>query len=284
MSQTQQHPQYPPFQPQQGHQPQQAARNGLGTAALILGIIGALSGLVPIMFWLAGVLGIVALILGLTGRGRARRGEATNKGVALTGAILGLVAMGLAVFGAVTTFKAVDDAVDEINKSVSDTKAKDTKTSDDAKDSGKSGSGADDKKADEKKKDTGKPLVAGDSVIYDDDLTVSVSNAVTYNPSEFAAGHTKGNHAYKVTVTVTNDSKKKFDSTLVSTDARAGEDGVKAEQIFDEKVGSGFDGTILPGKKVTVVYAFDAPADAKNLTVEVTPSFEYDSTQWDLKL
>ncbi|MFJ9040483.1 DUF4190 domain-containing protein [Streptomyces sp. NPDC102406] len=274
MSQTQQQPQYPPFQ----QQPHQAARNGLGTAALILGVIGALSGLIPFMFWLAGILGVIALILGLTGRGRAKRGEATNKGVALTGVILALVSLGLAVFGAYTTFKAVDDAVDDINKSISDTKAKDTKTSGDAKDAGKGGANKDDKKP------AAKALDAGDSVIYDDDLTVSVSNAVAYSPSEYAAGHTKGHHAYKVTVTVTNDSKEKFDSSLLSTDARAGQDGVDAEQIFDEKVGTGFDGTILPGKKATVVYAFDTPAAAKNLTVEVTPSFEYDATQWDLKL
>ncbi|GAA2306950.1 DUF4352 domain-containing protein [Streptomyces kunmingensis] len=276
MSQTQQQPQFPPFQPQP---PQQVARNGLGTAALILGIIGALSGIVPFLFWLAGILGVIALILGLTGRGRAKRGEATNKGVALTGVILALVSLGLAVFGAVTTFKAVDDAVDEINKSVSDAQPKDTKPSGDAKDAGKSDTGADDEKP-----DPDKALEAGDSVIYDDDLTVTVSNAVSYNPSEYAAGHTAGNHAYKVTVTVTNDSKEKFDSTLLTADARAGKDGVDAEQVFDEKVGTGFDGTILPGKKATVVYAFDAPADAKNLTVEVTPSFEYNATQWDLKL
>ncbi|WP_394431483.1 DUF4190 domain-containing protein [Streptomyces sp. SGAir0957] len=277
MSQTQQHPQYPPFQPPQ--QQPRVARNGLGTAALILGVIGALSGIVPILFWLAGILGVIALILGLTGRGRAKRGEATNKGVALTGVILALVSLGLAVFGAVTTFKAVDDAVDEINKSVQDTKAKDTKASGDAKDKADSGAASD-----EKKPDPEKALEAGDSVIYDDDLTVTVSNPVAYNPSEFAAGHTAGNHAYKVTVTVQNDSKAKFDSALLSTSARAGKDGVDAEQVFDEKVGTGFEGTILPGKKATVVYAFDAPAAAKNLTVEVTPSFEYNATQWDLKL
>ncbi|MFZ3570087.1 DUF4190 domain-containing protein [Streptomyces sp. BH097] len=277
MSQTQppqQYPQYPPFQQQP---PQQVARNGLGTAALILGVIGALSGLIPLMFWLAGILGVIALILGLTGRGRVKRGEATNKGIALAGTILGVVAMGLAVFGAYTVFKAADDLVDDLNKSVSDTKAKDAKPSGGAKDKD-SGAGKDEKPA------AGKTLAAGDSVVYDDDLTVSVSNAVTYSPSEFAAGHKKGNHAYKVTVTVTNDSKEKFDASLLTADARAGKAGANAEQIFDDNVGDGFTGTVLPGKKATVVYGFDAPADAKNLTVEVTPSFDYDGSQWDLKL
>lgn len=63
-----------------------------------------------------------------------------------------------------------------------------------------------------------------------------------------------------------------------------GKDGVDAEQIFDNKVGTGFSGTVLPGKKVTVQFAFDTPADAKNLTVEVNPGFTYDASQWDLKL
>ncbi|MCX3063877.1 DUF4190 domain-containing protein [Streptomyces beihaiensis] len=286
MSQHQQHPQYPPFQqPHQPQQPQQPqiARNGLGTAALILGIIGALSGLVPIMFWLAGVLGVIALILGLAGRGRVKRGEATNKGVALAGVLLALASLGLAVFGAYTTFKAVGDAVDQIDKSVSDTKPKETKPSGAAKDSGKPGASGKPGKSGGKA-DTAKAHAAGDSVIYDDNLTVTVSNAVAFNPSPYAAGHTKGHDAYKVTITVTNNSKKRFDASMLTADARAGQDGVQAEQIFDDKVGSGFDGTILPGKKATVVYGFDTPAAAKNLTVEVTPSFDYDAQQWDLKL
>lgn len=68
---------------------------------------------------------------------------------------------------------------------------------------------------------------------------------------------------YKVSVVIKNKRKEEFDSARVSTDARAGEDGVNAEQIFDGKVGDGFSGTVLPGKKITAQFDFDAPADAK---------------------
>ncbi|MFD9605244.1 DUF4352 domain-containing protein [Streptomyces sp. NBC_01224] len=278
MSQFTQPPQSP--QPQQPYAPTQTpgmrpARNGLGIAALVLGVIGAVSGLIPFMFWLAGILGVIALILGLAGRGRAKRGEATNKGMTTFGAVLGLISLILAVVGAVITFKAVDDAVNDLNKTVSDTtaSAKPKPGSDSAK-----GGGA------EKKKDTGKALEAGDSAVYDDDLTVTVGDATSYTPDTYAAGHTKGNKAYRVAVVIENAGKEKFDSALVNVTARAGQDGVDAEQIFDGKVGQGFSGTVLPGKKVTVQFAFDAPADAKNLTVEVNPGFTYDATQWDLKL
>lgn len=276
-----------PPQPQQPYAPAQApglrpARNGLGTAALVLGIIGTVSGLIPFMFWLAGILGVIALILGLAGRGRAKRGEASNKGVTTFGAVLGLVALILSVVGAVLTFKAVDDVVNDINKSVSDASASAKPGgADAAKDDAKDDT-ADTPKSDEEP--AGETLAGRDTAVYDDGLEVTVSDAAAYTPDAYAAGHTKGNRAYKVSVIIENKTKEKFDSALVSVDARAGEDGVNAEQIFDGKVGEGFNGTVLPGKKITVQFAFDAPADAKNLSVEVGPGFDWDASQWDLKL
>uniref|UniRef100_A0AAU3H011 DUF4352 domain-containing protein n=1 Tax=Streptomyces sp. NBC_01401 TaxID=2903854 RepID=A0AAU3H011_9ACTN len=267
-----------PQQPQQPYAPGHApgthpARNGLGTAALVLGIIGTVSGLIPFFFWLAGILGLIALILGLAGRGRAKRGEATNKGVTTFGAALGLVSLILSVVGAVLTFKAVDDVVSDINKAVANSSASAKPASgenaSDDKDGTDSGAGA---------------LREGDSAAYDDGLEITVGTPAPYTPDGFAVGHTKGNSAYTVSIVIENKGKEKFDALLVSVDARAGEDGVNAEQIFDGKIGEGFSGTVLPGKKITAKYAFDAPADAKNLTVEVGPGFEWDASQWDLKL
>ncbi|MEU9064735.1 DUF4352 domain-containing protein [Streptomyces sp. NPDC048430] len=269
-----------PQQPQQPYAPAQTpgtrpARNGLGIAALVLGIIGTVSGLIPFFFWLAGILGLIALILGLAGRGRAKRGEATNKGVTTFGAVLGLVSLILSVVGAVLTFKAVDDVVTDINKAVEDSSA----SAKPAAGGGAAGGGA--AGGTEGKDDT---LGQGDSAAYDDGLEITVNAPAPYTADEFAIGHTKGNSAYTVSVVIENKGKEKFDATLVSVDARAGEDGVNAEQIFDGKVGEGFSGTVLPGKKITAKYAFDTPADAKNLTVEVGPGFEWDASQWELKL
>lgn len=264
-------------QPQQPYAPTQTpgtrpARNGLGISALVLGIIGTVSGLVPLLFWLAGILGLIALILGLAGRGRVKRGEATNKGVTTFGAVLGLVALILSVVGAVLTFKAVDDVVSEIDKAVADSSASAKPAA-----GGGGAAGGTEGKGDD-------VLRAGDSAAYDDGLEVTVGAPASYTASEFAIGHTKGNNAYTVTVVIENKGKEKFDATLVTVDARAGEDGVNAEQIYDDKTGEGFTGTVLPGKKITAKYAFDTPADAKNLTVEVGPGFEWDASQWELKL
>lgn len=70
--------------------PPSAPRNGLGIAALVVGII-ALVGSFSIVGGI--LLGIVAVVLGFVGRARARRGEATNGGTALAGIIVGAVAI-----------------------------------------------------------------------------------------------------------------------------------------------------------------------------------------------
>ncbi|MFF9852653.1 DUF4190 domain-containing protein [Streptomyces litmocidini] len=237
-------------------------RNGLGTAALILGIIGTVSGFMPFLFWLAGILGVIALILGLVGKGRVKRGEADNKGVALTGVILGLVSLILSVVGIVIVVTAVSDAADKIDKAIQDSAPKDSTPKDPA----------------------AKNLADGDSSVYDDDLKVTVSDPKPYSPGEFAVGHTEGNKAYQVTVVIENGGKKEFDAVGVSLSARAGKNGVEAEQILDDKNSLTFKGSILPGKKATLTVAFDAPKDAKNLTVEVNPGFTYDASQWELKV
>ncbi|MFC8199877.1 hypothetical protein ACFUTV_31465 [Streptomyces sp. NPDC057298] len=68
--------------------------NGLGTAGLVLGIIAA----VGFCLWpVALACGVLAVIFGAIGRGKARRGEATNPGQALAGIICGAVGIALAI-------------------------------------------------------------------------------------------------------------------------------------------------------------------------------------------
>jgi hypothetical protein len=77
------------------------ARNGFGIAALVLGLLALL------LCWtiIGGIVfGILALIFGLLGRARAKRGEATNGGLSVAGIVLGilglLAAIGLVALGA----------------------------------------------------------------------------------------------------------------------------------------------------------------------------------------
>ncbi|WP_265296226.1 hypothetical protein [Streptomyces sp. SHP 1-2] len=76
--------------------------DGMGTAGLVLGIIAA----VGFCLWpLAIVVGVLGVVFGAIGRGKARRGEAGNPGQALAGVICGAagIVLGLA-FGALVIF------------------------------------------------------------------------------------------------------------------------------------------------------------------------------------
>lgn len=75
-----------------------APKNGLGIAALVLGILALLTG----WFLLGALFGLIAIVLGIIGRRRASRGEATNGGMALAGIVLGVLGILSAVFVAVT--------------------------------------------------------------------------------------------------------------------------------------------------------------------------------------
>ncbi|MFI9175284.1 DUF4190 domain-containing protein [Streptomyces lincolnensis] len=94
----QQNPSYPvappmgayPQAPGYAMAPQPA--NGMGTTGLVLGIIGVVCSVVVVMWWLGVILGILAIIFGAIGRGKANRGEATNRGAATAGLVCGIIA------------------------------------------------------------------------------------------------------------------------------------------------------------------------------------------------
>ena len=64
-----------------------ATKNGMGVAALVLGIIGVV---LPMVFF---VFSALALLFGSVGLGRVNRGEATNQGVATAGVVLGIIGL-----------------------------------------------------------------------------------------------------------------------------------------------------------------------------------------------
>lgn len=83
----------PPGGAPYGAPPGSARKNGLGTAALVLGVLALLASWTVVLGFL---LGIPAVVLGALGRGRAKRGEADNGGVAVAGLVLGLVSLVIA--------------------------------------------------------------------------------------------------------------------------------------------------------------------------------------------
>ncbi len=86
------YPAPPPGPPLYGAPLTGPPRNGFGVVALVLGIASIVT------FWsfVGGIVfGVLGIVFGILGRGRAKRGEATNGGLALAGLITGAVGLAL---------------------------------------------------------------------------------------------------------------------------------------------------------------------------------------------
>lgn len=85
------YPGYPPPPPYPGYPaPQVGPRNGLGSAALIMAMLAL------VFSWsiIGGIVGgLIAVVLGFAGRGRAGRGDADNGAIANAGIGLGALAV-----------------------------------------------------------------------------------------------------------------------------------------------------------------------------------------------
>ena len=73
-------------------------RNGMGTAALVIGVVALVLVVLILFAPLGGLLGLVALALGVVGIMRANRGEADNRGQAVAGLATGGLALVLGLF------------------------------------------------------------------------------------------------------------------------------------------------------------------------------------------
>jgi membrane-bound ClpP family serine protease len=92
-------PQYPP-QPGPGgsyaaggYPAARGRRNGIGTAALVIGVVALVLVVLLLFSPLGAFLGLVAVVLGIVGLVRANRGEADNRGQAVTGLVTGGLAL-----------------------------------------------------------------------------------------------------------------------------------------------------------------------------------------------
>ena len=83
---------YPPAPPPWGVQPVPQQGTGLGTAALVLGIVGLLAWLLPLIGFPVNVIGVILGALG-------RRGP--NKGTATAGLVCSVIGLGLTIINGV---------------------------------------------------------------------------------------------------------------------------------------------------------------------------------------
>ncbi|MFJ9522048.1 DUF4190 domain-containing protein [Kitasatospora sp. NPDC101801] len=206
----------PYWQPYPALAPQ--PRNGLGIAAMVLGIVGALFGLAVILFWLAWLPSLLAVIFGGIGLSYARRGLATNRGMALAGVLLGvaglLVSAGTGTFFAVRVHQVNEDrrayekaehirveaareqaAKERQQFEAAQAKERERQEAEQAK-----------KAADEKARHLG----FGESYTYEDGLKVTMAKPVPYVPSGGSGDIPDNTRIVEVRITVVNTGSEEL--------------------------------------------------------------------------
>lgn len=109
-----------------------APSNGLATASLVLGIIGAVLAIIPIVGMMGALIGGIGLVLGIFGFLAANKRK-VGKGKAIAGLVLGAAAIVIFMIVSAATVAAVDSVVKEVDKGIAD--RADTSTSTDISDS-----------------------------------------------------------------------------------------------------------------------------------------------------
>lgn len=108
-------------QPQQQYQT--VPSNTPATASMVLGIVGAVLALVPILGLFAFPMGVLAIIFGFVGLRKHGRETPKGKGAAITGLVLGVLAFILAIVGmniVDTAFSDLESDLEEIGQDLED--------------------------------------------------------------------------------------------------------------------------------------------------------------------
>ncbi|WBP84798.1 DUF4190 domain-containing protein [Kitasatospora cathayae] len=246
-------------------------RNGLGVAAMVLGIVGTALSLAVLLFWLSWLPALLALIFGIIGLGHARRGVATNRGMALAGVILGITGLVVSVGAGVFVVARVN-AVNEERRAEADAARLRAENAQRA---------AEERAAKERERleaarkkieaereaaaadERARRLAFGQSYTYADGLKVTMAAPEPYVPSETVFEAPKDATIVQVRITVVNTGSKEvslYGSGLPFVhDAKGG----LVTSLID---GSGrmkiLSGSLAPGQEATGLSAYALPNNA----------------------
>jgi hypothetical protein len=113
----------------------------------------------------------------------------------------------------------------------------------------------------------------GQTYTWEDDISVTVSEPVPFQPSEYSAVEGAAAHM-AFTVTVVNGSASPFDLTMFTASAQSG--NTEAEEVFDSS--NGFSGSpstkLLPGRESVFKVGFGV-STPDDIVLQVSPSFEH---------
>ncbi|MFD3328922.1 hypothetical protein [Streptomyces sp. NPDC058701] len=247
--------------------------NGMAVASLVLGIGGVLLGLVPLFFWVGGLLAATGLGLGIAALVRASNG-APRKTMSIVGTVLGVLGIGASVGGFFLTAYVMDEATDHIERSVDRQQRElDELYPDDEAWPSESAAPSPSRVPG---LDTALPF--GETFAYPDGVKVSLSGLKKYKP-ETLYGQEKVKNAVQMTITITNDSTKPHEVIYAVPNVRD-DKGMTAKLLFDGTVPKMISGTILPGASASGVVAFEVPEGTRTVSADISAGTLLDDVQY----
>jgi hypothetical protein len=252
------YPGYPgyPAAPYGAWGPGAVPRNGFGVTALVLGVVGTVLGVSCLGALLGLPAGIAAVVFGIVGVRTAGRGQATNRGQAIAGIVLGAVSSLVSVVMiALVVIGTVEHQWFDENR------------------------GDDLIPADSGEFET--PLPEGGTATYDDGLRATVSGVrwADDTPSKYL----HGGRAVRFTVTVRNTGDQSAE--LSGDELSAYEDEADEDPLRDVSDTPGLPSRLAAGGRAGTDVVVVVPASTDDLIqVQVTPGYAYDYTYWYLGL
>lgn len=259
------------------------ASNGLAVAGFVLGLLGLLGSFIPVINVVGIVLGVVGAVLAVFGLSKAKK-TGVGKGLAISGLILGVLALIIGIVVNVAFANVVDDAVSDVTDTTveapadpTDDAATDDAATDDAAEDDTAGAD----NAVGTSRDNPAPL---GSAITGGDWTVTINSVATADADSLGQTPEAGSTLLVVNMTATyngNDSQGQMPFAVVNYVTAEGNtiDGLDGSTFFvaeDE-----FDSltTLFEGASVTGDRMIEVPADGwQNGVLVVSPDFLSDDT------
>ncbi|WP_136517792.1 hypothetical protein [Cellulomonas telluris] len=246
----------------------------MAITALSLAGVGLLLSWVPLVNYLAGLLALAGLVVGVVALVKARPG----RGLAIAGAVVAVVAIGSVAVSHTVYARAFGTFVRGVQDGMDATGGLPlpAETAPVPDPSGEPGGEPEDQPGDQAGDQPGgeaapEGLTAafGETFVYADGLEVTVAAPEPYTPSEYATV-TEGQHV-SFTITVGNGGAEEYNPALFLTSVMSG--GAEASEIFDlsSTLAPAPVDPVAPGQSVSFQVAYTV-ADPSAVVMEVEPN------------
>lgn len=222
-------------------------RSGMAVASLVLGIVGIVTSVLPIINNLSFVMAVLGLVFGIIGIVGVTRGKKSGKGLAIAGVALSVITVILVLVMQAAFSAALDQALEESGYDAGAAQAGQQAAGDEAQE----------------------PQQASQA-------EAAAKYAVSIDGCEVGADY-EGKPAAIVTFTFTNNSDEDANFMMAVAD-KAFQNGVQLERAIVSDIDNESSmKDIKPGSSVSVQEAYVLD-DESDMTVEVTELISFDDT------